>query len=454
MAQDILIVDDEEDIREILSDILIDEGFEARTAANSHDVFNAVDKRCPSLVILDVFLKNSLWDGMKVLDKLKQDFPSLPIIMMSGHGSIDMAVQAVKNGAYDFISKPFQSDELLQVIFRALDNSRLVRENQEMNKKLGTNSAGLIGKSAAIQQLKKQLLQLANNEVRVLLIGDIGTGKNTAAQFIHYHSIRRNAPYITVDCTNLNEDNMQMKLFGTPAQSRQTRQIGLCEQAHGGSLLFDNITALSEKSQALLARLLQTNRFKRLESDDNIDVNIRFFASAIEDVGLLVMNNQFNKELFYRIGVESVYLPTLNKRSEDIADLINHFSARTAAMRGKNARIWQKDVLEKLSLQQWHGNLWQLSNLVEKLHLVDNTLYDVAITIEEAMNSFHHEDKTPHNKQTEYDLPLREARELFERNYLSFHLDRFNGNITKTAEFVKLDRASLHRKLKSLDLTA
>ena len=458
MAADILIVDDESDIRMQIAGILEDEGYEPREAANSAQAYEAVAARQPSLVILDVWLNESDHDGLQILENIKRDHPSLPIIMISGHGTFDMAVSATKIGAYDFISKPFKTDVLLHTIERALGEAKLRRENEALKELTGGDSLKLVGQSAEIQEVLKATDKVAATESRVMITGAPGTGKSLVARMIHENSARADGPFVVLSCASLDTETMDARLFGVEATDSEPRQIGVLEEAHGGTLLLDEVADLSVETQGKIVRVLHSQKFQRMGGSGWVDVNVRVLATTNQDLAELINQGAFREDLFYRLNVVPLTLPTLSARRGDIPELAGYIMERSATAKGRSSRKLGEDAMAALQGYGWPGNVWELTNVLERLLILAPGGPEEPITADSvtaALNESEADNLVGWGNAAEVmSLPLREAREAFERDYLLFHLTRFGGNISRTAEFVGMDRAALHRKLKGLGMNS
>ena len=445
---DILIVDDERDIRELISDILKDEGFTTRLAANSDDCMSEVTKEPPSLMILDIWLKDSQMDGIDILKTVKRDNPDIPIVIISGHGNIEIAVAAIKQGAYDFIEKPFNIDQLMVVIRRAMEASRLRRENVELRRS-DVAATDMIGSSSAFKTLKSNLDKVTKSNGRVMLSGPAGSGKEVAARFIHSNSNRASGPFVSVNSASIEPDRMEEVLFGRESEDRGV-EPGLLEQANGGVIYFDEIADMPLGTQSKILRVLVDQKFQRLGGGSNIQVDIRVISSSTKDLQDEINAGNFREELFHRLNVVPISVPSLEDRREDIPELAEAFIANLNKVQGLPLRQLNDDAIALLQTMLWPGNVRQLKNVIERvLILGDNS---DAITATELPTS---EEKPDDNTRVVLSgslatLPLREARELFEREYLLTQINRFGGNISRTATFVGMERSALHRKLKSL----
>ena len=445
---DILIVDDERDIRELVSDILIDEGYTTRLAANSDDCMNQIAGDTPALLILDIWLKDSQLDGIDILKTVKRDKPEVPIVIISGHGNIEIAVAAIKQGAYDFIEKPFNIDQLLVVIRRAMETSMLRRENVELRRK-DVTSAEMIGSSSAFKALKNQLDKVTKSNGRIMLTGPAGAGKEVAARYIHAHSDRADGPFVCVNSASVEPERMEAVLFGRESAERGIEQ-GLLEQANGGILYFDEVADMPLGTQSKILRVLVDQQFQRSGGSANIRVDIRIISSTNRDLKEEIELRRFREELYHRINVVPISVPSLEDRREDIPELARYFIDSLNKAQGLPMREVNDDAIAFLQTMQWPGNVRQLKNVIERVLILGEA--NGPITAAELPTS---EELPDHDGRVILSgslatLPLREARELFEREYLLTQINRFGGNISRTATFVGMERSALHRKLKSL----
>ncbi|MGB0425789.1 MAG: sigma-54-dependent transcriptional regulator [Paracoccaceae bacterium] len=450
---DILIVDDERDIRELISEILIDEGYTTRLAGTSEDAMREVTSQPPGLLILDIWLKDSDMDGIDILKKVKSDYPEVPVVIISGHGNIEIAVAAIKQGAYDFIEKPFNIDQLLVVIRRAMETSRLRRENITLRKKDAPVS-DLIGSSAGFRALVSQLDKVAKSNSRIMLRGGSGVGKETAARYIHAQSDRAAGPFVVVGCATIEPDRMEEVLFGRESGDQNGAQ-GLLEQAHGGVIYFDEVADMPLVTQSKILRVLVDQKFQRVGGNDQIKVDLRVLSSTSCDLEVEIAERRFREELFHRLNVVPVEVPTLEERREDIPELVEHFVEHFNQTQGLNMRKLSDDAATLLQTLPWPGNIRQLKNVIERILILSDGTGPISA------------DEIPTDKHKSAGandgggmsanwatLPLREAREAFEREYLITQINRFGGNISKTANFVGMERSALHRKLKSLGVVS
>jgi len=445
---DILIVDDERDIRELISDILEDEGYATRLAENSNEAMSAINAEPPALLILDIWLKDSRMDGIDILKAVKRDNPDVPVVIISGHGNVEIAVAAIKQGAYDFIEKPFNIDQLLVVIRRAMETSRLRRENQSLRRQ-DVVHAQMIGASVAFRNLASQLDKVTKSNGRVMLTGPAGSGKEVAARYIHANSERADAPFVTVNCAGVAPERMEEVLFGRETPERGI-EPGLLEQAHGGVIYFDEVADMPIGTQSKILRVLVDQQFQRVGGNDRVRVDLRVISSTIRDLEEAIAAQTFRQELYHRLNVVPIAVPSLEDRREDIPMLAMHFVEEFKTAQGLPERELSDDAAALLQTMIWPGNVRQLKNMIERILILSDG--SGAITARELPGA-----QEPDDDQARVvlsgamaTLPLREAREAFEREYLLTQINRFGGNISRTANFVGMERSALHRKLKSL----
>ncbi len=446
---DILIVDDERDIRELISDILKDEGYSTRLAGNSDDAMSEVTSEQPALMILDIWLKDSQMDGIDILKTVKRDYPDVPVVIISGHGNVEIAVAAIKQGAYDFIEKPFNIDQLLVVIRRAMETSRLRRENVEL-KRRDTGASEMIGDSAAFRTMISQLGKVTKSNGRVMLSGPSGSGKELAARYVHANSNRATAPFVSVSCAGMDPDRVEEMLFGRESPERGV-ESGLLEEANGGVIYFDEVADMPLGTQSKILRILVDQKFQRVGGNDKVQVDLRVLSSTSRNLEEEINQGHFRQELFHRLNVVPVDVPSLEDRREDIPMLARHFIEMFHETQGLPLREITDDAIALLQTMIWPGNIRQLKNLVERVLILGDGTGPIGAT------DLPSEDKTSSDDDnrlmmsgTLATLPLREAREAFEREYLLTQINRFGGNISRTANFVGMERSALHRKLKSL----
>ena len=455
MAHEILVVDDEDDIRMLISGILEDEGFQTREAADADAALEALRQRLPSVAILDVWLQGSRVDGLDLVDEIKRDCPWLPIIMISGHGNIEMAVTALKKGAYDFIEKPFKSDRLLLMVERAMEAARLRRENEELRQRAGGDFE-LIGQSAPIAQLRHQIERAAPTGSRVLITGPAGAGKEVVARLLHSLSKRSSGPFVALNCAAMDPDRLEEGLFGIESDVEGyggPRRLGTFEQAHGGTLLLDEVADMPLATQGKIVRVLQEQTFMRVGGNTRVEVDVRVIASSNRDLAREIAEGRFREDLFYRLSVVPIKVPPLTERREDIPLLVRHFMKRSAELQGLPQRAVAEDAIAALQSYGWPGNVRQLRNIADWMLIMtaaDGNAPIKADMLPPEIGAIAPAALKWDGAQEIMGLPLRDAREVFEREYLLAQVTRFGGNISRTAEFVGMERSALHRKLKSL----
>lgn len=456
MSANILIVDDEEDIRNLIKGILEDEGYTTTLASGAAQTYQAMKEKTPDLVVLDIWLQGSEHDGLEILAKIMEDDPLIPVVMISGHGTIETAVSAIKLGAYDFIEKPFKADRLLLMIKRALETTSLKRENIVLRQKADTN-VDFIGTSQATKELVESLEKVAATNSRVLLTGAPGTGKDIAARFIHQHSDRAGGPYLALNCATLRPERLEVELFGCEGGVMgEPAKTGLLEQAHGGTLLLDEVSDMPLETQNKIVRVLQEQNFQKVGSSKYISVDVRIIASTNRDLEKLVEEGRFRQDLFYRLNVVPVTLPALSQRSEDIAALASYFINVISEQSGLPQAQFSEKALELMRSYPWPGNIRQLRNVVEWVMIMNGPMNEHSYGPEHLPPEINTA-TVPKEKGATLcldfmALPLRDAREMFEREYLLSQVNRFGGNISKTAQFVGMERSAFHRKLKSLQV--
>ena len=447
---DILIVDDERDIRELISDILKDEGYTTRLAGNSDDCMAEVNSAPPALMILDIWLKDSDMDGIDILKAVKRDNPDVPVVIISGHGNIEIAVAAIKQGAYDFIEKPFNIDQLMVVVSRAMETSRLRRENSELRRG-DPVSTEMLGESAALKALKSNLDKVTNTNGRVMLTGPGGAGKEVAARYIHANSNRADAPFVSVNSASIEPDRMEEVLFGRESKERGI-EPGLLEQAHGGVLYFDEVADMPLGTQSKILRVLVDQQFQRVGGSDKVRVDIRVISSTNKVLADEIASGNFREELFHRLNVVPVVVPSLEDRREDIPLLAAHFIAELNRVQGLPLRQLSDEAEALMQTMQWPGNVRQLKNVVERVLILGSGSGPISPKELPSPEETSQKEGRVVLSSGLATLPLREARELFEREYLMTQINRFGGNISRTASFVGMERSALHRKLKSLGI--
>jgi two-component system nitrogen regulation response regulator NtrX len=445
---DILITDDERDIRELISDILIDEGFTTRLAGNADQCMAEIARETPALMILDIWLKDSKMDGIDILKTVKREHPDVPIVIISGHGNIEIAVAAIKQGAYDFIEKPFNIDQLMVVIKRAMETSRLRRENIAL-KRGDLQGTEMLGESAAFRALRMQLDKVTKSNGRVMLTGEPGSGKETAARYIHANSNRANAPFVTVSSASIAPERMEEVLFGRETKEKGIEK-GLLEQANGGVIYFDEVADMPVGTQSKILRVLVDQQFQRVGGNDKVMVDLRVISSTNRDLQAAIAQGTFRQELFHRLNVVPIQVPSLEDRREDIPVLAEHFIGVLNRTQGLPARKLADDARALLQTMLWPGNVRQLRNVIERVLILGDSSGDILARELPALDDAPGDEGRVVLSGGLATLPLREARELFEREYLLTQINRFGGNISRTASFVGMERSALHRKLKSL----
>lgn len=457
MSTDILIIDDEADIRDLISGILEDDGqFQVRSARDSDEALEAVRRRRPSLVVLDIWLQGSRIDGLELLSMFKEVDPDMPVIVISGHGTIETAVAAIRKGAYDFIEKPFNADRLLLVVARALETTRLRRENTALKIRSAVSDE-LIGSSPAMASLRASIDRVAQTNSRVLITGPAGSGKELIARLLHERSGRgESGSFVAINAASIAPERMESEIFGEEGPDGRPRKIGVFEQAHGGTLFLDEVGDMPLETQAKILRVLVEQRFRRLGGSADVQVNVRVVSSTSRELRGDIEQGRFREDLFHRLNVVPLRAPSLSERRDDIPELAGYFVGRLAGMSGVSARPIGEDALAALQAADWPGNVRQLRNVIERILILAPGDPSTPVTVDalppEAWPSagFSKHD----GLQEVIGLPLRDARERFEREYLNVQITRFGGNISRTAAFIGMERSALHRKLKSLGVDA
>lgn len=447
---DILVVDDEADIRELVSGILQDEGYSVRTAADSHSALAAIRARRPALLIQDIWMQGGGLDGLELLDVVKGLDADLPVVMISGHGNIETAVSAIKRGAYDFLEKPFKSDRLILIVERALESASLKRENRRLRTQAMAPD-GIVGRSAAIQQLRSTIAKIAPANSRILITGPSGAGKELAARMIHQQSPRARSEFVAVGAAGMTPERMDLELFGEEGEGGRPRKIGVFERAHGGTLFLDEIADMPRETQGRILRVLVEQRFRRVGGDHDVQVDVRVVSSTARNLREEIAEGRFREDLYHRLNVVPLRVPGLSERREDIAELVVYFMERISEATGLPKRILGEDAIATLQVHDWPGNVRQLRNNVERLMIlasgdpsetISAEMLPAEVAAAGAAGSV--------GPERIIALPLRDAREVFEREYLNAQILRFGGNISRTAAFIGMERSALHRKLKSL----
>ncbi len=454
MSADILVVDDEVDIRELVAGILEDEGHRTRTAGSSDEALAAIEARRPHLVFLDIWLQGSRLDGLQVLEIIKAQHPDLPVVMISGHGNIETAVSAIKSGAYDFIEKPFKADRLILVAERALEASRLKREVRDLRSR-SVQASRIAGKSIIINQLRQAVERAAPTNARILITGAPGSGKELTARTVHSMSSRANGPFVVLAAATITPETMEAELFGTEGGEGGGRRVGALEEAHGGTLYIDEIADMPRETQNRILRVLVDQNFQRIGGTTRVHVDVRIISSSSRDLPAEIAAGNFREDLFHRLGVIPIRVPSLAERREDVPELIEFFMDQISSTTGLPKRRIAEDAMAVLQSHDWPGNVRQLRNNVERLMILTSGDPDAEVTAEMLPSEIGTlVPTTPGGSGGEklMSMPLREAREIFEREYLLAQIARFSGNISRTAEFIGMERSALHRKLKSLGI--
>ncbi len=455
MAKEILIVDDESDIRMLTAGILEDEGYQTRQADGSETALVSVENRRPDLVLLDIWLQGSKLDGLQILRRIKKHHTEIPVLMMSGHGTVETAVAAIKDGAYDFIEKPFKTDRLLLVVDRAIEAAELRRENVELRFRAGPET-NLIGASRGIRDIRQIIEQTAPTNSRVLISGPAGCGKEVVARALHAGSLRASGPFEILNCASLSPERTEGELLGVESQDGKVAngsRVGTIESAHNGTLLLDEVSDLPLEVQGKLVRILQDQAFQRIGGNSTVEVNVRFIATTSRHLEHEIAAGRFREDLFYRLNVVPIEVPPLRSRREDLQDLADHFLRRSCEMSGQPIRSFAPDAIAALQTYEWPGNVRELKNIVERMMILSASEPGEEVTAAALPSAIHGARSDPSATDWQVEvigMSLREARESFEKHYLFRQLQRFEGNVSKTAEFIGMERSALHRKLKSL----
>lgn len=460
MALDILIIDDEDDIRDLIAGILEDEGYETRQAHDADSGLNEIARRRPSLVFLDIWMQGSRLDGLQLLDVFQTQHPDMPVVMISGHGNVETAVSAIRRGAYDYIEKPFKIDRLLLITQRAMEATRLKSEVADLRERSTTSTVDMVGTSAALQHVKGLIDKSASTNSRIFVSGSSGTGKGLCARLIHQRSPRSDAPFVEINCSLYSPDEVQVVLFGRETREKTgtlRTEVGALERAHGGTLYLSEVAALPAPAQQALLRTLVENRFNRVGGNVTVPIDVRIISSSSQNVAQLIEEGQFRSDLFHRLSIVPVHMSPLRERREDVPPLVEVFLEQISRMHNLRSLTIGEDAMAVLQAQDWPGNARQLRNSIERLLILvkdqapENGVITAAMLpsdIGEVLPTVGDTDASAHLMS----LPLRDAREVFERQYLLAQIERFGGNISKTAEFVGMERSALHRKIKSLGL--
>ena len=457
MATDILIVDDERDIRSLISMTLEDEGYATKQAAGAAEARNLLLSEPPKLAILDIWMRESDMDGLELLEWSKSIYPDLPILMISGHGTIETAVQAIRNGAYDFIEKPFKEERLLMMVARALESAKLTRENTELKARMIDGAAPeLIGKSPVMRGIRQSIDKIAPTASRVLVNGPSGSGKELAARCIHNKSDRKDERFVVANCARLASERVDAELFGSESLQSHRRVVGLFEQAHKGTLYFDEICDLPLETQGKIVRAVNEQRFRRVGGNTEVVVDVRVISASSRDLAAEISAGRLREDLYYRLGVVPLAMPPLVQRREDIPLLAKHFTALVAKRLGVLPFKLSDEVLAAMQGYGWPGNVRQIHNVIETMLILApadrNEPIDLNLLPAEIHNVVRSGDES--EMDTLMGLPLRGAREEFERAYLVTQLHRFDGNVSRVATFIGMERSALHRKLKALNIAS
>ena len=451
---DILIVDDEKDIRELISEILIDEGFSTRLSGNSADCLRQVSSAPPSLLILDIWLKDSNMDGIDILKKVKVDYPQVPVVIISGHGNIEIAVSAIKQGAYDFIEKPFNIEQLLVVVRRAMETSSLRRENKELKQK-DIAEYELKGESIIFRNFVSSLDKVSKANSRVLISGSSGSGKETSARYIHENSKQAAGSFIAINCSVSDQDELDRVLFGIENKDG-LQEVGALEMANGGTIYLDEVAEMPLDLQGKLLKFLVSRTLSRIGTNKQLDIDLRVISSTSSDFPEKIKSKKFREDLFHRLNVVPIKVPSLSERIDDIPLLAKYFVEQLSSSNGFSYREFTDEALSVLQGMNWPGNIRQLKNLIERVLILGNpedkiSSDELVLTGSKVKDSG---EKLNLMCSELAAMSLREAREIFEKDYLTFQINRFGGNISKTAAFVEMERSALHRKLKSLGINS
>jgi two-component system nitrogen regulation response regulator NtrX len=460
MARDILIIDDEDDIRDLIAGILEDEGYEARQAHDADSALNEIARRRPSLVYLDIWMQGSRLDGLQLLDVFQNQHPEMPVVMISGHGNIETAVSAIRRGAFDYVEKPFKIDRLLLITQRAMEATRLKSEVEELRGRTNTGAIDMVGVSPALTQARGVVEKSAPTNSRIFISGPSGSGKGLAARLIHQGSPRAEAPFVEINCSLYSADEVQVVLFGREAREKTgtvRTEVGAFERAHGGTLHLSEVASLPAPAQGALLRTLVENKFNRVGGTVSVPIDVRVVASSSQNVAQLMADGAFRSDLVHRLSIVPLQITPLRERREDIPPLVELFLDQLSRMHNLKSLAIGDDAMAVLQAQDWPGNARQLRNSIERLLILikdtppENGVISAPLLppdIGEVLPTVGDTDESAHLMS----LPLREAREVFERQYLVAQIERFGGNISKTAEFVGMERSALHRKIKSLGL--
>ncbi len=453
MATDILVVDDEQDIRELVAGVLEDEGHGTRMAGDADSALAAIGSRRPTLVFLDIWLQGSRLDGLELLAEIKALHPELPVVMISGHGNIETAVSAIRSGAYDYIEKPFKADRLLLVAERAIEASSLRKQVRDLQER-SADMPELIGNSAAMNHLRQAIERVAPTNSRIMIIGASGAGKELVARTIHRNSLRKDGPFVAVNAAAITPERMEVELFGTDAVNGSARKVGALEEAHGGTLYIDEVADMPRDTQNKILRVLVDQQFERVGGATRVRVDVRILSSTARNLEEMIRRGEFREDLFHRLAVVPLKVPSLSERREDVPLLVQAFMEQIGRQTGiRGCRIGD-DAMAVLQAHDWPGNIRQLRNNIERLMILSRVEAGSVITADMLPSEIGEMLPSIGGSGGEHlmSMPLKDAREAFERDYLSAQVGRFGGNISRTAEFVGMERSALHRKLKMLGL--
>ena len=450
MKDNILIVDDEPDIRDTISAVLNDEGYETICASNAQEAQAIMYKELPSLIILDIWMRDSSMDGLSLLNWIKDSNPEIPILMISGHGTVEIAVNAIKAGAYDFIEKPFKSEKLIFMVSRALETSVLKKENAELKQQIRRPDM-LVGKSSIINSIRQIIAKVSQTNSRILILGSSGSGKEACARTIHQESPRRNSSFIHVNCSMISEE----ELFGYESkQNINRKKIGLFEKANRGTLYLDEICDLSLELQSKIIHAVQQQLFKRIGGNYEISVDVRVISSSSKNIKQQIELGVLREDLYYRLGVVPIEMPDLKNHTQDIPDLVKYYMSSSSAVLNKPIRILSDDAIASLQRYNWPGNLNELRNIIDWLLIMvpDNNEGIISSDMLPPEINYVSVDDNLNSINQFLSLNLKEAREKFEKEYLKMQIERFGGNVSRTSTFIKMERSALHRKLKNLEI--
>jgi len=450
MTKEVLVIDDNSDIRQLISGILKDKGFTVREAANFDQALLEINKKLPDVAIIDVKLDKGDNDGIELLGYLKKIDDDIPVIMISGHANVQMAVDSLKLGAFEFIQKPFSSERLLNFLYRAVENVDLKKEKRSLESKL-FYSYDIIGNSQSMLKVKNLITKLSNTESRVFISGPAGSGKELVGRQIHKQSLRANKPFVVVNGALLDPQKYELELFGTE-NTNETTSYGFFEKAKDGTLLIDEVTEIPLETQAKILRVLIDQKFRRVNGSKEINVNVRIISTSSKNIREEVDKGNFREDLYHRLNVVPIFLPALKDRTEDIPSLLHYFAKKIAELNGIS-EIKLDTEFDLYYKYAWPGNVRELRNLVERISILslNENKNNINQLVQDSLSQ-KNPSKNPDSYENVLSYPLKEAREKFEKNYLTSQLKKHKGNISKTAEFIGMERSALHRKLKTLGI--